>query len=50
MARDVESLVLAMKALWDGTMNELDPLLPPVKWQNEVCLNIIDKIDMLHLS
>jgi len=36
MARDVDSLVLAMKALWDGSMNDLDALIPPVKFQNEL--------------
>ena len=40
LARDVDSLVLAMRALWDGSMNELDPLSPPVKFQNEVIKQI----------
>ena len=38
MARDVDSLVLAMRALWDGSMSEFDPLIPPVQFQNEVML------------
>jgi len=36
MARDVDSLVLAMRALWDGSMTHFDPLSPPVKFQNEL--------------
>ena len=38
LARDVDSLVLAMKALWDGSMTEFDPLSPPVKFQTDVII------------
>lgn len=47
LARDVDSLVLAMRALWDGKMHALDPLSPSLTFQNEVrklCLISFEKI------
>ncbi len=35
MAPDMDSIVLAMRALWDGTMHELDPCTTPLKFNEE---------------
>ena len=36
MAYEVDSLVLAMRVLWDGFMFDLDRLIPPLKFDMEV--------------
>lgn len=40
LARDVESLVIMMKALLVPYMFELDPCLPPVPFREEVSTSI----------
>ena len=36
MSRDVDGLVQAMRALWDGYMFDLDPSVVPIKFNEEV--------------
>jgi len=36
LARDVDTVVLAMQAIWDGSMHEFDALSPPLKFQKEM--------------
>ena len=37
MARDVDGLVLAMRAVLCAYMFQLDPTVPPISFRNEVC-------------
>ena len=40
MARDLDGLVLAMKALLCDYHFELDPKIPPIHFRSEVCIVI----------
>ncbi len=35
LARDPDSIVSAMKALWDGSMHDQDPSVPPMLFHND---------------
>ncbi len=36
MARDPDSIVAAMRALWDGTMFDLDPKVVPIHFREDI--------------
>lgn len=36
MTRDIDSLTLMMRALWDGSMHDIDPISPPVTFNEQV--------------
>ncbi len=36
MAPDMDTIVTTMRALWDGTMHDLDPCTAPITFNDEV--------------
>lgn len=46
MARDVDTLILACRALWDGSISDVDPMFPPVIFNEQVSI----KTESLHID